>query len=181
MLKRAENVSMGWSSHWRDPSKYGMWVWVDGNFHKVKITEEEFERLRDRQKVFPVLVLAMGDRNLWLFQDRYYWHSDRLDAEDVHALLVAEELRLRQKIARAREFVATGAVPRERGRVGIPDDVKRLVWQRDGGRCCSCGSNIELQFDHVIPVAMGGASTPENLQILCGPCNRAKGADLTVQ
>jgi 5-methylcytosine-specific restriction endonuclease McrA len=30
----------------------------------------------------------------------------------------------------------------------------------------------------VIPVALGGASTVENLQLLCGACNREKGADL---
>jgi 5-methylcytosine-specific restriction endonuclease McrA len=30
----------------------------------------------------------------------------------------------------------------------------------------------------VIPVALGGASTPGNLQLLCAPCNRDKGAAL---
>jgi hypothetical protein len=29
-----------------------------------------------------------------------------------------------------------------------------------------------------IPVALGGATTVDNLQLLCGPCNRLKGADL---
>ena len=41
-----------------------------------------------------------------------------------------------------------------------------------------CGDAFELQFDHVIPVALGGANTVDNLQVLCGPCNRAKGADV---
>ena len=30
----------------------------------------------------------------------------------------------------------------------------------------------------VIPVALGGATTIANLQLLCGDCNREKGADL---
>ena len=41
-----------------------------------------------------------------------------------------------------------------------------------------CGSRFEIQYDHVIPLSLGGASTAENLQILCAPCNQAKGAQL---
>ena len=63
----------------------------------------------------------------------------------------------------------------------IPDDVKQLVWMRDGGRCRNCGAQAELQFDHIIPVTMGGSSEPANLQILCGPCNRRKSAGLTMR
>ncbi|MGA3352888.1 MAG: recombinase family protein [Acidimicrobiales bacterium] len=35
--------------------------------------------------------------------------------------------------------------------------------------------------DNVIPVALGGSNNAENLQILCGPCNRRKGAGLSTQ
>jgi 5-methylcytosine-specific restriction endonuclease McrA len=63
----------------------------------------------------------------------------------------------------------------------IPDDVKQLVWLRDGGRCRHCGAQAELQFDHIIPFSMGGSSNSENLQILYGPCNRRKSAGLTVR
>lgn len=63
-------------------------------------------------------------------------------------------------------------------RRAIAPDLKQFVWKRDGGRCRQCGHNVELQFDHVIPIAYGGATTAENLQILCGPCNRRKGASV---
>ena len=56
--------------------------------------------------------------------------------------------------------------------------MKRAVFERDGGKCVQCGSNFDLQYDHVIPVAMGGATTIENLQLLYADCNREKGADL---
>ena len=46
---------------------------------------------------------------------------------------------------------------------------------RDGGRCVRCGSQQELQYDHIIPLSRGGADTAENLQLLCAPCARAKG------
>ena len=59
-----------------------------------------------------------------------------------------------------------------------PREVRLAVWQRDGGRCIECGSDFDLQYDHVIPFSMGGATTAENLQLLCAGCNRAKGAAL---
>jgi len=34
----------------------------------------------------------------------------------------------------------------------------------------------ELQLDHVVPLADGGAADYSNAQILCGRCNRRKGA-----
>jgi len=63
-------------------------------------------------------------------------------------------------------------------REAIPDDVKALVWQRDGGRCVKCESNENLEFDHIIPVSMGGANSARNLQLLCQTCNRQKGGNL---
>jgi hypothetical protein len=53
--------------------------------------------------------------------------------------------------------------------------MRQVVWERDGGRCAECGSTFDLQYDHIIPVAMGGAHTVENLQILCSLCNQRKG------
>ncbi|MFF0542053.1 TerD family protein [Nocardia thailandica] len=58
----------------------------------------------------------------------------------------------------------------------IPQDVKAQVWQRDGGRCVECGDGHYLEFDHIIPLSRGGATSAANLQILCRACNRAKGA-----
>ena len=61
-----------------------------------------------------------------------------------------------------------------RRRDPIPEDVKLIVWTRDGGACVRCGSREQLQFDHVIPVAKGGATTEANVQLLCQPCNLRK-------
>jgi len=60
----------------------------------------------------------------------------------------------------------------------IPKDVKMFVWQRDKGQCVECGSNENLEFDHIIPVSKGGSNTERNLQLLCEPCNRQKGASI---
>jgi HNH endonuclease len=65
----------------------------------------------------------------------------------------------------------------ERNTRTIPQDVKIQVAARDVGRCRQCGSTADLHFDHVIPWSKGGANTVNNIQLLCGPCNRRKGAD----
>jgi hypothetical protein len=60
----------------------------------------------------------------------------------------------------------------------IPQDVKTAVWERDGGRCVQCGATDYLEFDHIIPYAKGGASTVNNVQLLCRRCNLQKGASI---
>lgn len=56
----------------------------------------------------------------------------------------------------------------------ISQDVKDKVWRRDEGKCVECGSNFNLEFDHIIPFSKGGANTYRNIQLLCESCNRSK-------
>jgi 5-methylcytosine-specific restriction endonuclease McrA len=70
-------------------------------------------------------------------------------------------------------------VSRSAARPSIPADARVFVWNRDGGRCRNCGARNNLQFDHVIPVALGGSNTAENLELLCKACNMAKGTRLS--
>ena len=65
----------------------------------------------------------------------------------------------------------------------IPADVRLQVYKRDGGVCTfvseagqRCGCRHALEYDHVIAVADGGASTVENLQLLC-PAHNQLGAE----
>ena len=63
---------------------------------------------------------------------------------------------------------------KSRKRESIPQNIKDKVWNRDGGQCVQCGSNENLEFDHIIPHSKGGADTYRNLQLLCELCNRSK-------
>ncbi len=177
MLRRAENVGLYRSFFGRVTVLIGKKTY----YLKLRPSKGEWNAARTRQLTHPVLVLSAGDRHLWQFQNRFYWDNDGLTSDQVYALLVTRGQRERQRIERAQAMVAMGAAPRQTVRGAIPDDLKQFVWQRDGGRCRNCSSRAELQYDHIIPVAMGGATSEENLQILCGPCNRRKGAGLTAR
>ena len=52
------------------------------------------------------------------------------------------------------------------------DELERL-W---GSKCLKCGSVNNLQWDHIIPLALGGDHCVANLQRLCRKCNERKQA-----
>ena len=180
MLRRAENV--------RFTHQPGFWtgkgpaVLTIGkrSFLLRKMSKADFQHRLDVQLRRPRLVATISGRRYWHYKNRFYWENDELRSEEVHALITTREQRKNLQIERAQATVAMGSQPRNSvARKRIPDDVKQYIWTRDAGQCQSCGSVSELQFDHVIPVSMGGSNDVENLQILCGPCNRSKAAGLT--
>ena len=57
----------------------------------------------------------------------------------------------------------------------IPVRVRKAVLIRDNYRCVKCGSQKNLQFDHIVAVANGGSNEEANVQILCSVCNWEKG------
>lgn len=82
---------------------------------------------------------------------------------------------------KSREIVKRSTVP-DTKQTGNTLDTRRIspsmrqeVLKRDGYRCVECGSTSYLEFDHIIPLARGGATSVKNLQVLCRSCNRKKG------
>jgi 5-methylcytosine-specific restriction endonuclease McrA len=137
-------------------------------------------RRRDlrEQALHPVALARHDGRTYWAFEERVYSSAahDDLTSADVLALVRDRQRRAQRTLDRAHAALAGEAA--ERRREPIPRPVRLAVFQRDGGRCVECGSGFDIQYDHVIPLALGGANTAANLQILCAPCNQAKGATL---
>ena len=125
-------------------------------------------------------------RNIWLYRDALYvTERTPKESELDEVVLRIKSLHFQddEALKRLREQVANfEAIERNLAahpvREAIPDDVKLLVWTRDGGACIKCGSTVELQFDHIIPLSRGGGDQAENIQLLCRSCNLAKGPRL---
>jgi hypothetical protein len=126
------------------------------------VIPKEFRELQVGQQEYPLRLPKIGERRYWQFQDRIYWESEDLDADEVYALLVSQQQRERGRIERAKAIVAMGMQPQDQAqrRDVIPDDVKQLVWLRDSGRCRHCGAQAELQFDPHHPRCDGWQQPP---------------------
>ena len=109
---------------------------------------------------------------------------------------VAHRCRCAQPDSPLRRFLARGDaeyMPRWRDQPykrGVPPQIKQreratlrrayVGWYdelvaRYGEHCLHCGQADALVIDHVLPVARGGLSQPDNLQLLCRTCNALKG------
>ena len=65
------------------------------------------------------------------------------------------------------------------GKLPAPSTHKKALYGEQGGHCNGCDEHFQLrnlEVDHIIARKVGGTDHPENLQLLCGSCNKIKGA-----
>ncbi len=158
-----------------NPRRENVWVigaheWEGAKVSPIKLLADDFDF--DDEVVAPF--------ELWIFNGGVYLALDPdLTAADVVALVGQETNTRRLALEKAHALQAMAdQIDRPRQRERIPQEVRLEVWQRDAGRCIECGIQQNLEFDHIIPFAMGGSNTARNLQLLCGDCNRRKGMTL---
>lgn len=99
------------------------------------------------------------------------------EVEDVELI----EILLDQKIREIDESksIRKSAGPKKRTRY-ITREVKELVNNRSNGQCEAtspitgkrCREKRSLEFDHIMPFAMGGANSVANIRHLCRACNQ---------
>jgi 5-methylcytosine-specific restriction endonuclease McrA len=73
------------------------------------------------------------------------------------------------------------AIARKRGADGshTASDINGILVKQGWvcvGPLCHADLRSGYHVDHIIPLSLGGANYPENLQCLCRPCNQSKGA-----
>ncbi len=153
---------------WRDKRGFlwGYRIWFAGTGCPARrVRSDTYLRLRAwcDQGDLPVFVARAHRRQWWWWRNAFYWESGDYGPEDLRALLVMLERDDEQGFEW--ELGLRTAEP-------IPEDVKRLVFERDGGRCLACGSHELIQYDHVVPSSMGGDNEPKNIRLLCAECTR---------
>jgi 5-methylcytosine-specific restriction endonuclease McrA len=89
----------------------------------------------------------------------------------VKALLLQRAGRDERKLKSAQSLMK-GEKSGRPSRAPIPPEVVRAVVERDGRRCVQCARSSSSTTS--CRSRCGGAASVENLQILCGDCNRAK-------
>lgn len=96
---------------------------------------------------------------------------------------IAEQIQSLKKDDYPEFFQGDGYLKRE----DPPSWLKKGVFNRDLGRCQSCGTDLSRIFtnanaenyDHIIPLRQGGSNDPTNFQLMCEHCNKAKQARTT--
>ena len=66
-------------------------------------------------------------------------------------------------------------------------DLRKTRWWQQktaSGKCYFCGKKVkfkDITMDHLLPLAMGGRSTKENIVPCCKPCNTKKKSMLPLE
>ena len=151
-----------------------------GKYTWGAITQAQYGAILAAQRVQAVQLGRIHDkgRMYWMFHDEFYWEDEGYSQDEVTALILDRQNRKQRRISNAYAKMEMADDESARSRQPIPEDVKVLVWRRDGGKCVECGSRERLEYDHIIPLAKGGSNTARNIQLLCESCNRAKGSNL---
>ena len=94
-----------------------------------------------------------------------------IDIAVTEKLQRVEAKRFGKTKAPRRDLADTDTTPSSRH---IPAAVRRLVYERDGGRCAyrdrygrRCAKRHDLEFHHKHPFARGGDHSPANLTLMC--------------
>ena len=103
-----------------------------------------------------------------------------IDISEIAAELVVE--RIKDDQGMFEYIIARDDIPNRTDLGNIPrynsPANKTQLYGEQAGNCNGCGVHFQvpnLEIDHIIAESVGGTDHIENLQLLCGHCNRIKG------
>lgn len=120
-------------------------------------------RKRKHDTDLPQRLYKRAEKFYYVTKDGQQWLP--LGADRATAIASAERL---NKLS-TDERLAAAAMMRS-----VSEEIRRIVFDRDGHRCAYCGATESLEVDHIVPASCGGASTERNLVVACSNCNMSK-------
>lgn len=151
------------SAHQHDPNANELWLYFRGVIEWVKVT-------------FPVYRREMKGVDWGALYDDY--HDKKLDTVQLEAeisrLMIDDDVTNQRGIY---PFVLNRNEKHLNIRAFTPGQ-RRAAFERQQGICAGCRKKFafdEMEADHITPWRLGGKTAPENCQLLCRACNRAKG------
>lgn len=90
------------------------------------------------------------------------------------------KMRLRNELGLFADPIHRTDIPQrtDLGKLPRPASHKKALYGEQAGNCEGCGEHFQIQnleVDPIVPRSKGGTDHIENLQLLCGSCNRIKG------
>ncbi|MBC7370586.1 MAG: HNH endonuclease [Bdellovibrionaceae bacterium] len=151
---------------------------------EFSVTAEQFDEIRRAQS--HVSHSVVGGQLDQLFVHLARWVNKKVDggkkatdrSEKCTVSKSKMDLNLEQDLTQG--LSAKEKLRKQNRRKYLSVRVRRRLLE-NAGHCCEhieessevrCDSRFQLQVDHVLPIARGGDSGPENLRILCGVHNR---------
>jgi hypothetical protein len=162
------------------PERFGLWATLDREAYDFLQRARELMGHRNpRDEIAPVLKQALALLVGQLEKQKYAAAArPRTSSQDAPEAAVNDTASGNRRDASSQ---SEAAGPRETvaGSRHIPAAVKRAVRERDGEQCTfvsengrRCPTRRMLEFDHIEPVARGGASTVANLHLVCRAHNQ---------
>ena len=163
-IKKSEDIDTYMSTRREVPDAEELWR----GFEKIiKWVKDTFPEYRKPMKQVDWGPLHDAHKNETL-------DSDMLEAE-VARLMADDEVRKKQGIYR---YVLTREA-RHLNLRSFNDAQRETAYERQNGVCPMCDKSfdiVEMHADHITPWSKGGRTVDDNCQMLCGDCNRSKGA-----
>ena len=144
---------------------------MDGDFR------QEFVHQPQALKQYPALVLNADYRPLSYYPLSLWPWQDAIKAVWMDRVTIVAEydqtVRSQRMEVRIPSVVVLKDYVKPRKRVAF---TRFNLFLRDEFTCQYCGSKHDLTFDHVLPRALGGVTSWENVVAACAPCNLRKGS-----